>query len=88
MTENSYNFWIEGNKQSDYENQIDTSNMVNDKPIYYIKGAMNTVYGSSTNAGTFYCINCVNVTIKDLNLNKNGKGIYFRGTTSVLSSVN
>ncbi len=74
---------------SDYDNRIDTSNLVDEKPIYYIKNAVDTVYDFSTNAGTFYCINCVNVTIKDLNLNKNGNGILLWNTTrSRIQNIN
>jgi len=82
MTGNKYNFDLHGVSDSDFNNQIDTSNLVDGKPIYYVKNAKNTVYDSYTNAGTFYCINCVDITIKDLNLNENGFGIFFWDTTS------
>ncbi len=81
MTENKYNFGLEGVIAPHFQNQIDTSNSVNGKPIYYIKGAENTIYDSSTNAGTFYCIDCINVTIKDLSLTKNDYGVIFINTT-------
>ncbi len=84
MIGNKYNFGFGGysNSGPGFDNQIDTSNMVNGKPIYYIRGAANEIYDSSTNAGTFYCIDCVNVTIKDLNLNSNIAGIFFGNTTN------
>ncbi len=89
MTGNKYNFGLNGADDSDFNKQIDTSNLVDGKPIYYIRDASNSVYDSSTNAGTFYCINCVNVTIKNLNLNKNGNGIFFWNTTrSKIQNVN
>ncbi len=81
MTGNRYNFMLDGGKAYDFQNQIGKSNLVNGKPIYYIKGAKNTIYDSSTNAGTFYCINCLNVIIKDLRLNENGHGVFFWNTT-------
>jgi parallel beta-helix repeat protein len=82
MKENKYNFGLEADVQSDFlNNQIDSTNLVNDKPIYYIKDVNNVVYDSSTNAGTFYCLSCVNVTIKDLNLNANSYGIFLWNTS-------
>ncbi len=70
-------------------NDVDTSNLVDGKPIYYLSGAANTVYGSSTNAGTFYCIDCVNVTVKDIVLSNNGQGIAFVNTiNSRIQNVN
>ncbi len=80
MTGNMYNFELDAHRCSDFQN-IDKSNLVDGKPIYYIRGASNTIYDSSTNAGTFYCINCVNVTLKDLNLTNNGYGVFFSSTT-------
>ncbi len=77
MAENKYNFGLYGGSDSDFNNQIDTSNLVDEKPVYYIRGALNSIYDSSTNAGTFYCINCINVTVKNLDLNKNINGIFF-----------
>ncbi len=84
-----YNFDLYGQSDSNFNNQIDYSNTVDNKPIYYIKNGINTVYDSSTNAGTFYCIGCLNVTIKDMNLYKNGMGILFWNTTlSKIQNVN
>ena len=82
MAENSFNFGLYGESGSDFNNQIDYSNTVDGKPIYYVKNANNTVYDSSTNAGLIYCINCINVTIKDIELLKNEVGILFWNTTS------
>jgi len=78
MVDNVYNFYLRG--CLGYYNTIDTSNTVDGKPIYYIENARNQVYDSSTNAGTFYCIRCDNVTLKDLTLTQNGFGILFRDT--------
>jgi parallel beta-helix repeat protein len=80
MKGNNFNFELDGNSDSYFDNQIDATNLVDGKPVYYIKGVRDTVYDSSTNAGTFYCINCWNVTIKDLNLNKNYYGVFFWNT--------
>ncbi len=77
MSGNVMNFAVWGDSYSDFNNSIDASNKVNGKPIYYIKNANSQVYDNSTNAGTFYCIRCNNVTVQDLILATNGNpGIY------------
>jgi parallel beta-helix repeat protein len=76
-----WNFEISGGQDSDYAStSIDTSNTVDGKPIYYVKDAIGKIYDGSTNAGTFYCINCRNVKIEGLTLTKNGVGIFLRKT--------
>ncbi|MFZ3167418.1 MAG: NosD domain-containing protein, partial [Candidatus Methanoperedens sp.] len=75
MNGNIYNFRLDASSDSDLDNQIKTSNKVDGKSIYYINGAINTIYDSSENIGTFYCVNCVNITVKDQDLKNNGVGI-------------
>ena len=88
MTGNTYNFMLQGDSDSEFNNQIDTTNLVNNKPIYYIKNASDTVY-SSNDIGTIFCINCINVTIEKMNLSNNGAGIFFYNTTqSKINNVN
>ncbi|CAG0955134.1 Thermophilic serine proteinase [Methanosarcinales archaeon] len=81
MKANKYNFGLYGSSYPDFDNQIDTTNLVDGKSVYYIKGATDTFYDSDTNAGTFYCISCVNVTLINLDLKTNLNGIFFRNTT-------
>jgi len=73
MRNNKYNFYSFG-----YENDIDTTNLVDEKPIYYLIDASNITLDSSSNAGTIYCIRCTNITIKDLNLKNNFSGIFLK----------
>lgn len=62
------------------ENAIDTSNTAGGKPIYYLCGKSDLEIGSSTNAGTVYCIDCNNITIRNLSLTNNPRGISFYNT--------
>lgn len=77
MSDNKYNFYLFGDADSHFLNAINTNNTVNGKPIYYIRNAINQTYGVSTNAGTFYCISCDSITLKDLTLIDNGLGVFF-----------
>jgi len=73
MSGNVYNFGLFSWEDT---HNIDTSNTVDGKPIYYLKNVSNTVYDASSNAGTIYCINCQGITIRDLTLTNNYAGVY------------
>ncbi len=89
MSDNGQNFGLEGQSDTDFENDIDTSNTVGGKPIYYVKNAVDQVYDGSTNAGTFYCINCDNITLKGLTLTDNRAGVYLWKTqNSKIENIN
>lgn len=69
-------------------NDIDTSNLVDGKPIYYLVGESDLVLDSASNAGTVYLIGCENVTVKDLVLKKNGLGVFvFESSNSTLYNL-
>jgi parallel beta-helix repeat protein len=82
MSDNSYNFGADGSSYSQLDNDVDTSNLVDGRPIYYLIGASGTVIDSPSNAGTVFCINCDNVVVKDLTLRRNEYGVCFYDTTS------
>ena len=82
MNENRYNFGLWESSDLVFDNKIDATNLVDGKPVYYLKGAKDIVYDFYTNTGTIYCISCVNVTIKNLDLKNNGFGIFFWNTTN------
>ncbi|HSD57306.1 MAG TPA: right-handed parallel beta-helix repeat-containing protein, partial [Methanotrichaceae archaeon] len=73
-----FNFGLDGLPY--YENDVDTSNLVDGKQIYYLINSSNLILDSSSNAGTVYCVGCHNVTARDLNLTNNSYGIYFLKT--------
>ncbi|MCX8202683.1 MAG: right-handed parallel beta-helix repeat-containing protein, partial [Candidatus Micrarchaeota archaeon] len=74
---NSYNLHVSGYEETQ---TIDTSVLVNGKPVYWLKNVQNTIIDSSTNAGMVFCYNCNNITIKDLNFSNNGFGIMLKNT--------
>ena len=82
MFGNKYNFYLFGDTDNHFLNTINSSNSVNGKPVYYIKNAANQTYDTSTNAGTFYCIFCDNITLRDLTLTNNGLGVFFWKTNN------
>lgn len=66
---------------------VDTSNTVDDKPIYYLMDAQGQIIDSSTNAGFVACIFCKDITVRDLDLSNNTTGVLFLKThNSVIQS--
>jgi len=88
MSNNSYNFGVFGGNFSDFDNSIDDGNLVDGKPIKYVVGAENVIFDNSTDTGTVYLVNCFNATVRDLNLTKNGHGVFcYNVTQSEIQNV-
>lgn len=66
--------------ESGWDNDIDISNLVEGKPIYYLANESDVILDSNSNAGAVYCIDCENITLNDLNLVNNMYGVYFFNT--------
>lgn len=62
---------------SQFINDIDISNKINGRSIYYLVNQTNLVIDSSTHPDVGYLalINCTNVTARNLNLTNNGDGV-------------
>ena len=73
INNNIYNFNVEGGGVHD----IDTSNTINGKPIYYLIDQENIVIDSSWNAGYIGIVDSDRVTVRDLTMTSNGQGIIF-----------
>jgi len=94
MSGNDYNFGIgsyhcDFGEISEYIHDIDTSNTVDGKPIYYNIGASNVIIDSSINAGYIAIVNGSNVTVKDIEMKNNVNGVLFALTSnSYIENVN
>ncbi|HWQ19134.1 MAG TPA: NosD domain-containing protein [Methanotrichaceae archaeon] len=80
MEGNTYGFFVEGQEYSDFDNYVDSRNIVDGKPIYYLVGARDTVIDASSRAGMVFCLLCSNMTIRDLETQGNDVGIYLYQT--------
>ncbi|TET65074.1 hypothetical protein E3J49_02475 [Candidatus Bathyarchaeota archaeon] len=81
IMDNSYNFGVFGGSSPNFRNSIDTSNTVDGKPIQYLTDVANQVFDNQTNTGVLYLINSINATVRDLNLTRNGHGVFFYNVT-------
>ena len=72
---NVYNFGVEGDGIFHYTQNIDTSNTVDEKPIYYYVDQKDQQV--PCDAGFVVVVNSTNITVRDLTLTKNWKGVLF-----------
>ena len=78
MSVNMYNFGVYGDSLSHYTQNIDPSNMVDGKPIYYWVDRKNKQIPSD--AGFVGVVNSTNIMVSDLTLTKNREGVLFAYT--------
>ena len=80
MRNNSHNFGVRAYPTYRVVNDVDTSNTIEGAPIYYWVGEEDRTVPSD--AGTVVLVNCTQITVQNLHLSKNGKGILLFYTTN------
>jgi len=87
---NNNNLAVYGTQASHFDNDIDDSNIVNDKKVYYLVSENNLVITPSTypDLGYLALVNCENVTVNSLELTNNAHGILLAYTTGATISQN
>jgi len=85
ITDSNNNLVVSGRNPLDFNNSINTTNLVEGKPVYYLYNQSNQVYDGDIvgDIGMFWCISCSNVTVRDATLSENNVyGVYFYDTSS------
>jgi parallel beta-helix repeat protein len=87
MDNNTYNFNCPAASPAtlaDFLNDIDPSNTVNGKPIYYLTNKEKLLLKPSTltNAGYLALINCTGMTLQDMTFAENGQGLLLAFTNN------
>lgn len=84
MSGNKYNFGVYAHNLQQFINDIDTSNEVEQKPIYYLTNKTNLVINSSTfpDIGYLAIVNSTNIDVKGLELAGNFQGFTFAYTNN------
>jgi parallel beta-helix repeat protein len=77
---NKYHFGVYGSLLSQFIQDIDDSNTVDDKPVYYWVSRRNIAV--PLDAGYVALVNCTGITVKNLNLTNNGQGVLLAFTTN------
>ncbi len=77
ISANRYNFGVWGVALDSFIHSIDTSNVVDDKPVYYLVNQTDLVMNSESypKVGYLGLINCTNITVEGLNPTNNWQGI-------------
>ena len=77
MTNNNYSLGISGGSIYSLINDIDSSNIIDGKPVYYLVNQRNLIINSSTfpSIGYLGIVNSTNITVKDITLLKNKQGL-------------
>ncbi len=79
LENNMQHLRISVDKLAQYNNDIDTSNTVDGKPIYYwLQKSDSTL---PLDAGLVFLIDCQRITIQNLNLSSSGQNIFLHSTT-------
>jgi signal peptidase I len=78
---NRFNFGVFG---SDFDQNIDNSNLVNGRPIYYLMDKRNLVIGPSWTPGYVGLVRCDNIRVENLVLENSGQGILLASTANSL----
>ena len=86
LAKNVYNFDVYGVEISYFPNDIDTTNTVDGKPIYYWLDKQDMAI--PLDAGYVALIDCRSITVQNLNLINNGEGILLVGTTNSIITEN
>jgi len=96
MTENDSNLWISGSDLSHFEQiNIDTSNKVEGKSVYYLVNANGTstddplVYGNTDDMGMFACVSCEYVRLENVTLAPHNYAavVFINTNSSTIDSV-
>ena len=84
MTSDWYNLIVWGFSLEAFMQNIDTSNTLNNKTVYYITNSNNLIVDSSgyPNLGYLAVVNCANLTIKDIDFSYNRDGLLVAQSTN------
>nr|WP_321498079.1 NosD domain-containing protein [uncultured Methanolobus sp.] len=86
MSQNMYNFRLDSGSLTDYQHDIDTSNLVDGKPVYYLVSQSDEIIPST--AGFVYAITCDNISVSDATFTNVSRGVMFYDTdNSLLENV-
>jgi parallel beta-helix repeat protein len=81
MINSSFNFGVWGLVLNHFLHEVDTSNLVDGKPVYFLINENNKTI--PTEAGYVALINSTNIVVKDLNLMHNYQGVVVAYSTSI-----
>jgi parallel beta-helix repeat protein len=87
---NGFNFAVYGTELSHFVNDIDASNTINGKKVYYLVSESDLVISPSTfpDLGLLILVNCANITVQNLEVANRGQGVILAFTTNSIITQN
>jgi parallel beta-helix repeat protein len=84
MTGNMCNLIVVGSSVEAFMQNIDTSNIVDNKTVYYIVGSRNVLLNPSNcpNAGYLALVNCTDMIVRDMDLSNDKDGMLMAQSTN------
>lgn len=86
ISNNRYNFGIEGFDKSDFFNDIDPSNIINEKRIYCLANRSDMTF--TQEAGYIALVNCLNIKVENVTLKNNFDGMLLAYTQNLTITKN
>ncbi len=77
--DNHHGFTCDGPEVSNFQQNVDTSNTIDDIPIYYLVDQQGMVLDANTPASCVYAMGCSQLTVKQQDLSLNGYGMALIG---------
>jgi len=76
--------YVTGGRTEDYYQDIDTSNVVNEKPIYYFVGVTNKIFKKSE-VGYLALIDCRHIVVTNVNISNSFQAMLLVNTRAVIN---
>jgi parallel beta-helix repeat protein len=86
MTDNTYGLYVNGESISDFDNQIDESNIIDGKATYYLMNRSDMAINSSAypSLGFLALVNSTDIIVEDLNISARFCGVLLVNTNNSL----
>ena len=90
VMDNNNNLAVYGTQAPHFDNDIDDSNTVSGKKVYYLISQNNLIINPSTypDVGYLALVNCQNITVNNLEITKNAHGVLLAYTTGATITQN
>ncbi len=80
LHDNTYNLALRGSDADDFRHDIDTSNLVDTKPVHYYVDEDNMTFDDTMDIGFLGLVCCENMIVEDLTINNNDYGVMLQDT--------
>jgi parallel beta-helix repeat protein len=80
LAHNKYDFYLEGTTAAGCDHNIDNTNLVNGKPVIYLKDNSDLLINQDNNIGWLGFMRCDNINVENVTIENNGQGVFLAYT--------